>query len=505
MISASGSPLRTLFVISATTVAGACATAPAHVAPSDIPALHQRVTTRPDDAQLRTRLGMAQFQAGRFEEARGSLRRAVAGGDDSGAALLHLGMVEEELEDWSAARDAYTRYLEVGRSVPALDEVRARLTLVGRELVRAEARQGLARGTGPTEPLVPAVASIAILPLAPGSGQATMEPLAYALADLMASDLQGVSGLSVADRTRTQSLLDQMALTPAEYADDVIGDRVGRVLGVEHVLQGTVALVRQELRVEAKVHAPVSASPGDRSIVRDDDPGMVSTGSMADPMDLQKRMVLRTLRDGLGIEPTAAEEDRILTNRFQSESALIAYGRGLRAMDQGDFETAVAEFDRAASLEPDRSDRVEARREEARALLRASATGTATLAGLAERTGETTGGRVLGPPSAPTTRDLSALGIGREIPVGVGATKSAATQTNPSRGLSLTNVAEGVDPTPTVAMLGLSSAEESRHPTTARTQPTTRDPVQEILGTEVLSQVLQSVILITVRRPGGGR
>lgn len=444
---------------------------------------------------------MAQFQAGRFEEAQASLRRAVASGDESGAALLHLGMAEEELDDWSAARDAYTRYLEVGRSVPALDEVRARLTLVGRELVRVESRQGLTRGSGPTAAPASGPASIAILPLAPSSEAEVLEPLTYALADLMTSDLELVGRLEVTDRTRTQTVLEEMALTPAEYAANAVGDRVGRALGVGYVLQGTLTTQRQALRVDADARAVGREGRG----VADDGSSIVSRGSLADPMDLQKRLVLQTLRDGLGIEPTAEEQEQILNNRFQSELAMIAYGRGLRAMDRSDFETALDELDRAASLETRRFDLLEGRRAEARALVRASATSTAALAGLAERTGETMGSSILGPPSAPTTRDLSALGIGGAVPIGVGATKSPSNGANPSRRLSLANVAEGVDPTPTAALLGLSSAEESRHPTGAQTQPTTRDPVQEILGTESLSGLLQSVILITVRQPGGGQ
>ena len=71
---------------------------------------------------------MARFKAGDYEAARATLLAAIEAGNESGGACLYLGLAEEELQDWSAARTAYNRYLVVGQSAQVRAEVRNRLS-----------------------------------------------------------------------------------------------------------------------------------------------------------------------------------------------------------------------------------------------------------------------------------------------------------------------------------------------------------------------------------------
>lgn len=131
--------VRGLFLLATGSGLSGCAAAIPEVEPVDIPRLEQEVSASPENTELQVQLGMAQFKAAAFEVARGTLQGAVDAGDESGAAYLYLGMVQEELQDWSAARAAYNHYLSIGESAPARDEVRKRLTLIGRNLLRAQA------------------------------------------------------------------------------------------------------------------------------------------------------------------------------------------------------------------------------------------------------------------------------------------------------------------------------------------------------------------------------
>jgi tetratricopeptide (TPR) repeat protein len=214
---------RTLLCLSALFLPGCAGTLP-EVGPGDIPRLEQRVAASPDDTGLQVQLGMAQFKAGDFEAARGNLQSAIEGGNDSGAAYLYLGMVQEELEDWSAAREAYTTYLEVGASTEGRGEVRKRLTLIGRNLLRAQARQALAQEAEITSTASVTPRSVAVLPLGFNSANSDLEPLIYALAgatrptcglSTLTARRSGRSGAQVA---RPLATVTRWPMTPRETA-----------------------------------------------------------------------------------------------------------------------------------------------------------------------------------------------------------------------------------------------------------------------------------------------
>ena len=86
--------------------------------PADIPRLQSEIAVSPEDTDLQVRLGMAQYMAEDFDQALATLQGAIDEGNESGVAFLYLGMTHESSENWPGARDAYSRYLEVGTSDP---------------------------------------------------------------------------------------------------------------------------------------------------------------------------------------------------------------------------------------------------------------------------------------------------------------------------------------------------------------------------------------------------
>ena len=485
--------------------AAACAGSLPDVSPVDIPRLQQEIANNPDDSNLQVQLGMAQFKAEDYEAARVSLQSAVDAGNESGPAFLYLGFVQEELEDWSAARNAYDRYLVVGTSGPARDEVRKRLTMIGRNLLRARAQQALAQETEITATGQITPQSIAVMPMGFNSNRDDLEPLIYALSDMMITDFAFSNALVVLERAEVQTLLDEMALTSSGYADTESGARAGRLLRTEHVFQGVLTtLGEDDLQADADVlNIPNTASAGQ----------LTESAILEQIFDMEKAIVIRTIREVLGVTLTPAEEQRILDNRMSNVLAFLAYGRGLRELDGGNYDAAQEEFSLAESLDPGYF-AVELASAEASALLDASTVNTAEVEGIAVATGET-GGAIIAPPPATTTQDFSGIGISPQQPIGSGSDPEDDVTTDPETGQvvpttttttttqTLTNVFEGVDPTPTTGTLGVSTSEQIQNPTSTQTQPTTREPVQEGQNQETVPGTAQAQIRIVIRRPGG--
>jgi hypothetical protein len=201
------------------------------------------------------------------------------------------------------------------------------------------------------------------------------------------------------------------------------------------------------------------------------------------------------------VELTPAEEQAIIENRMQNVLAFLAYGRGLRELDRGNYEAAAAEFETAASLEPGSFASLELAMAETAALTDASTMATVDLAGIASATGET-GAGLFAPPSATTVQGLTSIGISDPSPLGAGSTTDGGTTQVTSALGTLTNVAEGVDPTPTAGTLGLGSAQQTQNPTPSQSQPTDREPVQEVTGVET-PLASDATIRIVITRPGG--
>ena len=490
----SGPVVRAWLALAAGLVVSACASGMPEVQPVDIPRLEQAVSADPGNTDLQVQLGMARFKAGSYEAAAATLSEAIEAGNESGAAFLYLGMAQEELEDWTAARSAYNSYLDTGLSGPTRDEVRERLTLIGRNLLRAQARQALAQEQEITETGQVAPRSVAVLPMAFNSDREDLEPLIYALSDMMITDFKVSNALVVLERAQIQTLLDEMALTSAGYADSQTGARAGRLLRAEHVFQGVLTtLGGDELQTDADVlNVPSTSSAGQ----------LTEAAILENLFDMEKEIVIRTIREVLGVELTPAEEQAILDNRMGNVMAFLAYGRGLRQLDLGNYEAAQAEFETMMALEGGAWEGAESAMAEAAALIDASSTTTSDLSDLASTTGET-GTTVFGPPPSTTTQDLSGLGVTETGPVGAGATSDEDTGGTTTTMGTLSNVTEGVNPTPTSSTIDLGSAGIARNPTPEQTQPSEREPTQEALGQETVPGTSEALIRIIIQRPGG--
>ena len=198
-----------------------------------------------------------------------------------------------------------------------------------------------------------------------------------------------------------------------------------------------------------------------------------------------------------------AEEQAILENRWSNVLAFLAYGRGLRELDQGNYAAAESEFETAMNLDPGAFPGAGLAMEETAALIDAAATSTDDLGSRAGATGET-GLGVVGPPTANTVVGGDDAGLREDEPVGAAA-GTGAQEAGGNTLNTLRNISEGVDPTPTAGTLDLGSAIQGQEQTTQQTKDTVRDPVQERNGDDIATNAAVAQIRIVIRRPGGER
>lgn len=366
-----------------------CGPTISNATPEDVPRLRSELQADPGDPVVQTRLGIALYRAERYGEAEEVLARAAESDEATGAAFLFLGLAQEAQEDWTEARDAYQTYLEVGRDDELRGRIRDRLALVIRKSLRQQAEQTLQQeeelsGREPTP------RSVAVFPFQLNSDRRELEPLQVAMADMLVTDFGLVQSLRVLERAQVQSLLSEMALTEAGYTEPSTGARAGRLLQAEHVVQGALTTTGEDrLRFDADVLNTTRGSTTGQATAEEE---------LQQLFDAEKEIVFNLL-DDMQVELTPAEREAISENRAQNLLAFLEYGRGLQAMDRGDYQQATQFFNSAVSIDPGFAP-AQAQQQEATQLEQASTTSASQVA---QAAGSELGEQVVGAsPAAPT-------------------------------------------------------------------------------------------------------
>ena len=332
-------PRTVLASLLAIALAGCAAPLPT---PEQIPVLEADLREAPDRPETLRTLGIAYREAGRLDDARTTLERAVALDPTDAASNYFLGLTAEDQEDYARATEVYEAFLDSPTDSGLRDDVEDRLVQVRRLALVAEVRSSVAQEqalAGRTPPS----GTVGVFPFRYSGQNDAYRPLSTALAELLSVDLDQVDRITVLERFRVQALLDEIALADAGLVDPASASRGGRLLGAENIVQGEIgALGANDLSATALVVRSTTGEVGDQ--VRADD-------AAERFIDMEKQVALG-LFEAMGVVLTPAERERIEENRTGNLQALLAFGAGLEALDAGDFATASRQFEEATALDP---------------------------------------------------------------------------------------------------------------------------------------------------------
>jgi TolB-like protein len=220
----------------------------------------------------------------------------------------------------------------------------------------------------------PDPAFVAVFPFAVSTEDERLRPLGRVFAELLVTDLAMTGRLRVLERTNLQMLLDEQALGESPYTDPATAARSGRLVGAGRIVQGQLVGSGDRLRANAAV---VNALTGEAGRLDRID----TQGALADLFQMQRNIALMVYEQ-LNIALTPAEMERLGVQRTRNIEALLAFGLGLEAMDDGRYSDAAMHFRESAAADPNFSIAVSHAQRAAQA---AAATGTSELAVMAAR------------------------------------------------------------------------------------------------------------------------
>lgn len=322
-----------------------CARAPAPgaVTPTDIPALVAAVRRDSTRAGPRFRLAAALSAAGRCDSAVLVAGEGQALEPDNALGPLIVGACQERAERYDDAVATYREFVAGHPRARGAAAVAGKAQLALRAAAERTARRALEREAELAQQ-PPDARTVAVLPVVV-AGDSTYRPLSRGLAELLTTDLAYLRDLRLVERLHIGALLGELRLAESERVDPATAARVGRLLRAGRMVQGVVTLAPGAGGPAAALAASVV---GETGVVR---PVGEARGPFRRLLDLEKQVVF-DLADQFGIALTAAERDRIRRRGPTSVLALLAYGRGLEALDRGDYGAAARHFGAALRAEP---------------------------------------------------------------------------------------------------------------------------------------------------------
>jgi len=305
-----------------------------------LPELEARIVESPTDADAFRDLGEAYAQLQRFDEAERVLRRAYEIDSDDPATLYYLGVAHEGLGNEADALFMLGQYERVSPDSRYRPLMEARHTWLRRTIARRELQALLVM----EDEAAAARASdaVAVFPFIYRGTDPRFEVLGRGLGEMLTIDLASVDGLTVVERVRLQALLNELEFTQGDGFDPETAPRLGRLLQSGRIVGGSFDVLGERLQTDVVLWA------------WKDEP-LPALSEHADDLDdlfrLEKEIAF-SLIDDLGITLSQSERARIEQIPTRDIQAFLAFSRGLREEDEGNFGAAATQFQQAARLDP---------------------------------------------------------------------------------------------------------------------------------------------------------
>jgi tetratricopeptide (TPR) repeat protein len=301
---------------------------------------YNQIRANPKDAGAWRELGVAFYEKGDLTKAEDALKQANNIRPDS-RTHLYLGLIYEKSQDYGRAIDAYRAALSLGPNSKTKTMLQAHLDLLTRKKIQQEVSRALAAESDINVDTIPNN-TIAVVDFDGSHLPPDLAPISKGLAEFTALDLGKVKSLRIVDRTKIDAILRELKLSSSRYADPATAPRIGRLMGSNHIVTGTVlGIGDDEIKLDGAVVSTRDSLPELTPPVQ---------GNLEKIFAIQKKFVFDVI-DSLGIKLTPDEREAIQKIPTESYLAFLAYSRGLDYKSKGMFQEAQSQFRDAVRMD----------------------------------------------------------------------------------------------------------------------------------------------------------
>lgn len=183
--------------------------------------------------------------------------------------------------------------------------------------------------------------SVAVVPFANRSGQPDSDALAKGLADMLITDLSVSPEIRLIERERLAAITAELKLGTSGMVDKKTAAKIGKLLGADALLLGSMKSIAPNLRLDARL---VAVETGEVMATAK------ASGKLSEFFAVESRLAIELLK-AFGAKLNPLQRLRIAKAPTKKLAALKHYSRGLDASDRGDEEAAKSAFSRALAAD----------------------------------------------------------------------------------------------------------------------------------------------------------
>lgn len=292
----------------------------------------------PDAKKSPSKLGFWYLKTGRIEEAIAEFATALKKEPGDPFSIYYLGLAylnkedfEKTIQIWKGYRNKINPQVE--------EEIERHLTLIQ----IAQSRKFAAKAVAEEKKLAtvkPDSNTIAVCYYQDLSPDKSLRAFQKGLAAMIISDLTKIKSIKVVERIRLQALLEEMKLGQTGLVDSKTAPRLGRLLGAQNIVFGSLAL--------GSIKAVTALASSDKG-------GVLGSASVS--VDKEKffelpMAIVRETANIMGVVLTDEEKKAIGVPHTKVYKALVYFGEALDALDAGKWKEANEFFNMAYKEDP---------------------------------------------------------------------------------------------------------------------------------------------------------
>jgi len=296
----------------------------------------REVAKNPDKKDTWRDLAFAYYKKGEYANALDAINKADQANPST---FLCRGLILEASGDDEQAIKAYSDALTLNPNERTRALINSHLDVLIRTSLQSEIDNAVAQESTLVSSDIPDN-TIAVVKFDGTLLPKETAPIAAGIGEFTMVDLSKVEALRLVERLKVEILLKELEIGSSQAVDPAQAPRVGRLLGSKSVVTGKlVGAGIERFRLDGALVNTLDASskltePGEAGLVLDQ------------ILQVQKAMVFDIL-EYLGVQPTEADRDSIMTKPTESLEAFLAFSRGLEFMMQGMYEEAIEQFELA--------------------------------------------------------------------------------------------------------------------------------------------------------------
>lgn len=304
--------------------------------------MNRALVLDPDEPEYKRLMGIALYNKKLYSECVILFQQVLAVDEEDDQAAYYLAASYEAMRDYNRAIQYYRLYNELTFFGEYKDVVEARIKLLYRQQLEAEAQRALQMEQQLDVTRIPNN-TIAILYFENKGQKAELNPLQKGLAEMVITDLAKVKSLKVVERIRLHEMMQEMNLGESDLVDQRTAPRLGKLLGAYRLVKGSFfELTGDKINIDAFV---ARTRTGELDVTTN------ISGSMQDFFRMEKDLVFKIIAD-LKITLTDQEREAILEIPTENFFAFLQYSRGLDYEDRGLYTQAFQAYSQAATSDP---------------------------------------------------------------------------------------------------------------------------------------------------------